>query len=140
MASDTLLVLLKNEIIKATENLQKHNDIIVAGALVVKFKNRAHVVMSTYLKEFSYLNANYYLYNQIIEYYKNDFEYLDIGGISGDFKKENPYRGLNRFKIGFNSHIYEYIGEFDLILNKINYEYLFSSGKLAEEFNKNEEN
>ena len=139
MASDILLVTLKNEIIKATENLQKKNDIIVAGAFVIKHGNRTHIVFSTYLKEFSYLNANYYLYNEIIEHYKKNFDYLDIGGITGDFTNDNPYKGLNRFKLGFNPKIYEYIGELDLVLNKLNYDYLLTTGKLAQEFNKDEE-
>ena len=139
MASDVLLVSLKNEIVKATEHLQKENDIIVAGALVIKNKNRVHVVMNTYSKEFAYLNANYFLYDQIIEYYKEKYDYLDLGGVSGDFKESNPYIGLNRFKMGFNASIYEYIGEFDVVLNKLNYEYLLSSGKLAQVFNKSED-
>ena len=139
MASDVLLVNLKNEIIKATEQLQKENDIVVAGALVVKNKNRVHIVMSTYTKEYAYLNANYFLYNQIIEYYKGKFDYLDLGGISGDFRDTSPYIGLNRFKLGFNAIVYEYIGEFDVVLNKLNYEYLLGSHKLAQEFNKSEE-
>ena len=138
MASDVLLVTLKNEIIKATDNLKKENDLIVAGALVIKYGNRAHVFVSDYDKKLSYLNANYYLYNELIEYYKDKFDYLDMGGISGDFSTSNPYYGLNRFKMGFNPHIYEYIGEMDLVLNKLNYEYLLSTGKLAQEFNKDE--
>lgn len=138
MASDVLLVTLKNEIIKSTENLQKFNNVIVAGALVIKYENRAHIVLSKYIKDFSYLNANYLLYNEIINYYKDKLDYLDIGGISGDLSKTNPYAGLNRFKFGFNPNIYEYIGEYDLVLNKMNYEYLLSTGKLAQEFNKDE--
>ena len=139
MASDTLLVTLKNDIVKATENLKMDSSAIVAGALIIKYGNRAHIIMSTYKKDLSYLNANYFLYDQIIEHYKGKFDYLDIGGVVGDFKGDNPYSGLNRFKLGFNPNIYEYIGEFDLVLNKLNYEYLLKSGKLAQVFNKNDD-
>lgn len=138
MASDILLVILKNQIIKATDYLKSSNNQIVAGAFVVKYENRAHIVMSTYIKEYSFLNANYFLYDSLINHYKENFDYLDLGGISGDFKDSSPYLGLNRFKIGFGADIYEYIGEFDIVFNKLNYEYLLSSGKLAQEFNKDE--
>ena len=139
MSSDILLVTLKNEIIKATQSLQKENNQVVAGAICIKYDNRVHIIMSKYIKELSYLNANYFLYNEIIKYYKNKYDYLDIGGITGDFSPNNPYIGLNRFKMGFNPHIYEYIGEFDVIFNKLNYEYLLSTNKLAIEFNKKDE-
>ena len=28
-------------------------------------------------------------------------KYVDLNGITGDFSRENPYLGLNNFKIGF---------------------------------------
>lgn len=139
MASDSRLCTIKNEIVFATEGLRNHNDEVIAGALVVKYDNRVHIVASGYDKKYSNLNSNYYLFDQIIENYKYDYDYLDLNGIVGDFKNDNPYSGLNRFKLGFNPNIYEYIGEFDLIFNKTNYDYLRASGKLAQEFNKKED-
>ena len=136
MASDAKLCTIKNEIIYATEGLKEKNKAIIAGALVIKSGNRVHIIESGFDPSYSNLNANYFLYNSIIEYYKKDYDYLDLNGITGDFTKENVYRGLNRFKLGFNPKIYEYIGEFDLVLNKMNYEYLLNSGKLKQEFNK----
>lgn len=136
MSSDSKLCVIKNEIVLATDGLRNHNDEIVAFALVVKYENRVHVVESAFDRSYSYLNSNYFLYDAIIENYKDDFDYLDLGGISGDFKETSPYRGLNRFKMGFNPNIYEYIGEFDLVFNKGAYDYLLSSGKLAQELNK----
>ena len=61
---------------------------------------------------------------------------MDIGGVSGDFNKDSIYHGLNRFKCGFNPHIYEFIGEFDLLINERRYNKLWNSGKLALELNK----
>jgi len=138
MASDSRLCTIKNEIISATEGLRSNNDCLVAGALVIKYDNRVHIIESAFDRKYANLNANYFLFDQIINNYKNDFDYLDLNGITGDFKITNPYKGLNNFKIGFNPRIYEYIGEFDLVFNKINYDYLLSSGKLAQEFNKRE--
>lgn len=135
-ASDSKLCLLKNEIILATEGLKNNNYATVAAALVIKFDNRVHIVESGYDKETSGLNANYFLYNSIIDRYKADYEFLDLNGITGDFKGTNPYTGLNRFKLGFNPLIFEYIGEFDLVIKENLYKYLLASGKLAQEFNK----
>lgn len=136
MQSDTVLCNIKNDIVRATDGLRNHNNKIVAGALVVKDRNRVNIIESGYDKNFAYLNQNYFLYHSLIEYFKDAYDYLDLGGVSGNFKSDSPYRGLNRFKLGFNPKIYEFIGEFDFIINKAGYELLLSSGKLAKEFNK----
>ena len=120
----------------ATEGLKNNNYATVAAALVIKFDNRVHIVESGYSKEASTLNANYFLYNAIIERYKDSFEFLDLNGVAGDFKGNHAYTGLNRFKLGFNPLVYEYIGEFDLVFKENLYKYLLASGKLAQEFNK----
>ena len=38
--------------------------------------------------------------------------------------------------MGFNPDVYEYIGEFDLVINDKEYNKLLKSGLLAKEFNK----
>lgn len=137
MASDALLENIKAEILEATNGLRTNNNIVVAAAFVIKYDNRVHIIESAYDKNYKKLNANYFLYDSIINNYKDEYEFLDIGGVVGDFKKNNVYSGLNRFKIGFNPKIYEYIGEFDLIFNRITYDNLLMTGRLANEFNKN---
>lgn len=136
MASDARLCVIKNEIVTATEGLRERDNSIVAGALVIKYGNRVHVIESSFDRNCPLLNANYYLFDSLIQNYKMDYDYLDIGGVCGDFKKDSSYSGLNRFKIGFDAKIYEYIGEFDLIINRLTYDSLLASGKLANEFNK----
>ncbi len=135
-ASDSKLCLLKNEIVMATEGLKNNNDTVVAAALILKYDNRVHIIESGFAKDTASLNANYFLYDEIINRYKDDYEFLDLNGIVGDFKGHNPYSGLNRFKLGFNPLVYEYIGEWDLVLRENLYKYLLASGKLAQEFNK----
>lgn len=137
MASDSKLCTIKNEIITATEGLKEADNNVVAGAIIVKYENRIHVLESVFDRNFSYLNANYFLYDALINNYKTDYDYLDLNGISGDFKSTSPYRNLNRFKLGFAPKIYEYIGEFDLVINRSLYDSLLMTGKLAQEFNKN---
>lgn len=136
MASDSRLCVIKNEIVNATEGLRTKNNSIVAAAIIIKYGNRAHVIESFFDRECGNLNANYFLYDSLIENYKTDFEFLDLEGVSGDFKSTSPYHGLNNFKLGFNPRVFEYIGEFDFVINRLAYENLLASGKLAAEFNK----
>ena len=79
-----------------------------------------------------------YLYYMLISEYKlRGFSFLDMNGMTGDFTDRNPYYKVNQFKESFSPNIYEYIGEFDLVINKTLYQYLLSSNKLAKEFDKN---
>ena len=59
---------------------------------------------------------------------------MDLNGITGDFTNKNPYRELNRFKLKFKPTVYEYIGEFDLIVNKPIHQILWSTNKIQKEF------
>ena len=77
----------------------------------------------------------------------DDFLTSEAIAISPEFKverintlnllsKDSKYYGLNRFKMGFAPDIYEYIGEFDLIINYNEYINLQEGNYLAMEFNK----
>ena len=50
--------------------------------------------------------------------------------------KENPYYGLNKFKLGFHPKCFEYIGEFDFIINPGLYKGMQHTGLIKEEFYK----
>ena len=76
------------------------------------------------------------MHYKLIEYYRNNFDYLDLNGITGDFDESNPYLGLNEFKFCFKPKAFEYIGEFDFIVNEGIYKGLEKSGLLAKEFSK----
>jgi len=136
MNSDKALLKYKMDIIEATNGLRDNKKIYIAGAMVIKYKNRIHIVVSGYDKDYAYFNPNYFLHYSIIEYYKNDYTFLDLNGLTGDFTKNNPYNGLNEFKLGFKPKVYEFIGEYDLIINELNYKKLSRLGLLAKEFNK----
>ncbi len=51
----------------------------------------------------------------------NDCEIYDFRGVSGDLDEDNPLYGLYRFKKGFNGDFTEFIGEYDLVINKFYY-------------------
>lgn len=136
MNSDKTLLTYKNDIMEATKGMQDNKEVFIAGAIVIKHNNTVTIFSSGYNKEYKRYAANYFLYNCIINYYKEDYDYLDLNGIVGDFKNENQYTGLNRFKIGFNPKLYEFIGEFDLIINDNTYNLLLNTNVLAKEFSK----
>ena len=135
MNSDRALLSYKNDIEFASMNIRKNNTTYIGGALTIKYNNRVNIVISGINTYYKHFNANYFLHYKIIDYYKKTHKYIDLNGITGDFSSNNPYYGLNNFKIGFNSNLYEFIGEFDLILNKKTYNTLNNKGLLAKEFN-----
>ncbi|MBE6157765.1 MAG: aminoacyltransferase [Firmicutes bacterium] len=132
MDSDKLLNTYKNNLIVSTELLKKYPDgMIIAGAIVMKYDNAAHIIIDGFNKEYSYLNANYLLrWRMIDDYNKNGYKYLNLNAVVGLFRKQNKYSGLNESKLGFNSIVTEYIGEFDIILNNFAF-------NLYKNFNKN---
>ena len=136
MQSDKALLAYKNDIAEASKYLNTNIETYVAGAIVIKYNNRITIQFSGFDRELKRYSANYFLYFAILAYYQQDFKYADLNGITADFDKNNPYHGLNRFKMGFNPDIYEYIGEFDLVINENTYNHLLKSGLLAKEFNK----
>ena len=136
MQSDKALLAYKNDIAEASKYLNTNIETYVAGAIVIKYNNRITIQFSGFDRELKRYSANYFLYFAILAYYQQDFKYADLNGITADFDKNSPYHGLNRFKMGFNPDIYEYIGEFDLVINENTYNHLLKSGLLAKEFNK----
>ncbi len=134
--SDKKLLSYKNDVLEAREKDQKNQKIYIAGALVVKYKNRINIVYSGYDTNYKRFNPNYFLHHQIFEHYKNNFDFADLNGMTGDWSKNNPYKGLNEFKMGFKPKIYEFIGEYDLILKPFIYRWFIKKGTLAKILNK----
>lgn len=136
MQSDKTLLTYKNDILEATKGLRDNENHYVAGALVVKHKNKAYILISGYDVNFKRFAPNYFLHSEIIKYYYNDYDYIDLNGMTGDFTHNNPYDGLNKFKLGFKPKVYEFIGEFDLVIDELVYKTMLKTGLLAKEFNK----
>lgn len=137
MDSDRKLQSYRNDVINATYNINKDPNKYIAGALCIKYLNRVRIIISGFNVIYGSLNPNYFLHNEIFKYYKDKYNYIDLNGITGDFKnKDNPYYGLNRFKLGFKPDIYEFIGEFDLVVNQKIYDLLLTTNQIQKEFKK----
>lgn len=137
MNSDRALLSYKNDIEIATKNIRDNKETFIAGALVIKYNNRANIIVSGIDTNYKKFNANYFLHYKILEHYKQELKFVDLNGITGDFSEQNPYKGLNDFKLGFNPNAYEFIGEFDFIINEKAYYSLYKKHLLAKEFNHN---
>lgn len=133
MESDKLVSSYKNNMLLATELLKKHPEgILIGGALIIKYDNAAYIVTDGYNEKFSSLNASYLIKWQMIsDYNRQGLKYLNMNAVVGEFEKKNQYSGLNEMKLGFNTIVTEYIGEFDLILNNFTYNLFksFNKGK-----------
>ncbi len=136
MHSDRRLLSYKNDVLDAQNKASKDKTIYVAGALVIKYQNRINIVISGYDTKYKRFSPNYFLHYKILEYYKKYYDFADLNGMTGDFTKDNPYNGLNAFKLGFKPKVYEFIGEYDLVIENFVYKYLLKRGKLAKTFNK----
>lgn len=127
MESDKLVTSYKNNLLKSTELLKQNpNGIIVAGAIVIKYDNAAYIFAEGADENYSQLNASSLLKWQIIsDFNELGYKYVNLNAVVGDFEnketKKNPYLGLNESKLGFNSIVTEYLGEFDMILNSFTY-------------------
>jgi len=123
MESDKLITSYKNSLLKATDLLKSNPDgIVIAGAMVIKYDNAAYIFTEGMDEEYSYLNPTYLLKWQMIsDYNAQGYKYINLEGIAGEFEGENAYAGLNESKLGFNTTVTEYIGEFDIVLNNFTY-------------------
>lgn len=133
MESDRLLLQLKNNIVEATEGLKKVESHYIAGALIIKYLNRVTILASGYDPQFSNLYPLHFLYQKVIEKYQKEFDYLDLNGLAGDFNPTSSYFEMNQFKLGFNPNIYEFIGEFDILIDEGAFKRLQSSDAVARE-------
>lgn len=125
---------LKIATLRMEENITKE---YVGGAFVVKDNGRITIIITGQDETYKELDVKTYLfYKMIDEYKKAGYTYLDMYGITGNFSDTNPYKKLNDFKLKFNPQVYEYIGEFDLIISKTLHQLLWSTNKIQKEFYK----
>ena len=131
MESDKLITSYKNSLLKATDLLKSNPDgIIIGGAMIIKYDNAAYLITEGIDETYGYLNASTLMKWQLIEdYNEKGFKYINLNGIVGDFENQNEYSGLNESKLGFNTIVTEYVGEFDIVLNAFVYNWYLKSNK-----------
>ena len=123
MESDKLVNTYKKNLVWAT-NLLKENPegLIIGTSLNLTYDNVGYLIIEGFNQNFKTLNSNYLIKWKMVNDYKNkNFKYINLNAVSGEFNKITKYSGLNEMKLGFNSLVTEYIGEFELIISPLPY-------------------
>lgn len=122
--SDKLLDVYKQDIVKSTELLRKYPEgIICSTSMIIEDKDIAHMYINYDNKEHASCNAYAMLISELYKLYSNKgFKYLDLGPVTGNFDSNSKQYSLIKNKIGYNSMIYEFLGEFNLVINPIMYQ------------------
>lgn len=134
MQSDRDLISIKASVVQATNNLKKQKYEYIAAALVIKFENRVSIVAAGADNKFISFNPMIYLYYSLTERFKNDYDFLDLNGLANSYSDLSPFYRYNKDKIDLNPDIYEFIGEFDYIIDNNKFKRIQSAGLLSEEF------
>lgn len=132
ITSDKMLAVYKKELETASNLFAKNpQGLIISASAVIIEKHGVELVIEGQ-------NPNYKLYYPtfltkwyIIEKYsKLGAVYFDLNAITGYFENNNKFKGLNEMKLGFGAEVTEYIGEFDLVINRTVYT-IHKKGKLG---------
>ena len=134
--SDQALAKIQSEITSSNNRKKDHETkAIIGGAIIIKHQGRVTILSTGESKKIKNIDIKSYIYYKIIESYKKaGYNYIDLNGITADFSDTNPYKELNNFKLKFNPDVFEYIGEFDLIINKTFHQFLWSTNQIQKEF------
>lgn len=90
---------------------------VIAGVLSIKVGDTLEMLYAGMNERFKKFMPQYYLYTEIMKYaFANGCRYANMGGVEGDLQD-----GLTKFKANFHPHINEFIGEFDLPVNRVLY-------------------
>lgn len=120
---DKKLDIYKKEMMKATKLLKNSPDgIVLASTMIMLQGETIYLFMDGYDPKYKNLNAKHLLLWKLCERYSSKgYKKFNLGGVAGINTKENPYKGLNDFKLNFNPKIIEYLGDLEIITNNALY-------------------
>lgn len=120
MTSDKLISVYKKELLDASKLFDKYpKGILIGASAVVIDKHSVSLLIEGFKQDFSLFYPNFLIKWFIIEKYsKLGAIYFDLNAITGYFDNNSKFKGLNEMKLGFNADVTEYVGEFDLVINK----------------------
>lgn len=113
----------KSELVTATRYLREYPDgIVTASALVIKYRDEIYLIMDGYDKEYKHLNSKQLLIWKLLEKYSNSgYKKFNLGGMTNRLIDNNPYKGLNDYKMNYNPIINEYLGDLEIVTNNALY-------------------
>ena len=132
MACDKRLNMSKAKLSDAIDLMAKNPDgITIATVLVIKSRNTVTIMLDSYDKKYTSFNAKHLIIWKLMEKFsKEGYHLFNLGGIVSNVSKDDKYSGLNKYKLGFGSKVYEYIGDLEFITNKPLYLMYKNSGSL----------
>lgn len=141
---ENILNTIKNELVYATNLLRdKPEGIILASAIIIKHQKCAYLFMDGYNSDYKKFSAKHLLMWKLIEKYSLEkYRKFNLGGIANFSlkEKENPFKGLNEFRLSFGSTGYEYAGDFELKTNKFLYFLYQTLSPILKQFSKKKKN
>lgn len=122
MKSDKLITKYNNEIIKATNIYTKYPEGVIIGAiLIIKNNREIYFLNEGYNKDLANFYSSHLIKWEIIKKYLSlGYKIFNFGAIKNMDKKNGNYT----FKMGFGGKVYEYVGDYDLIINKWLYKFV----------------
>lgn len=98
------------------------NEIVLSAHMIIEYGDKAWVLYAGNHNVLSETYVNYNTYYEHLKYCKEKgIKVYDQFGTIGDLSKDNPRLGLHEFKKKFGGDYVEFIGEFDLVTNKLMY-------------------
>ncbi len=118
VSSDKLLHMYKKDIVTSTRFLKSNPDGVICGvAVTVEDAHGVNILINYTDNNYAKYNTDAVLIYEIMKYYgKLGFKYINIGPVTGNFDSSSKYYPMLENKLGFNSSILEYIGQFNIIL------------------------
>lgn len=112
-----------SDIEKYSNNIKKYGSSILLNAhFIIEYNDKAWVLYAGNHNILSETGANYKVYQNHLEYcHTKGLKTYDQFGTIGDLREDNPLYGLHDFKKKFGGDYIEFIGEFDLVTNKLMY-------------------
>jgi len=94
----------------------------IAGTLAIAYGDKVWYLYGASSNEYRNVMPNYLLQWEMIRWaIERGAAIYDFRGVSGDLSEDNPLYGLYRFKRGFNGDFCEFIGELNLVFDKLAY-------------------
>lgn len=131
LESDKKLTLYKKDVLASTKFLSKYpNGMVCGAALVIEEAKGVNILINYKDERYKTYNSIELLTYEIMKQFgKKGFNYISLGSIAGNFNTETKYYETLKNKMGFNSSVIEYIGEFDLVISPLMYKIYLRKNK-----------
>lgn len=108
--------------IKEIEEFKEVGEVYISGSVYLYYGGKGWYLYGASHNILRDTMPNFLMQWRMIEDTIASGGYLyDFRGVSGDLSEDNPLFGLYKFKKGFNGKFVEFLGEFDLVIDRFTY-------------------